>query len=75
MARSPRDGGSRYALRFAGAIVFVMAVTLLLVFYVFPERYVLDSGFRESVGQRVTNALTLWSAFDLWNTLPSERDK
>ncbi|HKK94586.1 MAG TPA: tetratricopeptide repeat protein, partial [Longimicrobiales bacterium] len=61
MARSPRDGGSRYALRFAGAIVFVMAVTLLLVFYVFPERYVLDSGFRES-GQNLPDPV---SPFDL----------
>ncbi len=48
MARPGKDEGLKYALRFTGAVVLVMAITLMLVLYVFPQRYVFESGFRES---------------------------
>jgi tetratricopeptide (TPR) repeat protein len=50
VARKPRGqkGDSRYFLRFGITAFVLIAVTLVLVLYVLPERYVLSSGFRES---------------------------
>lgn len=45
--RDSRKGG-RYPLRFGVAAVLLVSVTLILVLWVLPRRYVLDSGFQES---------------------------
>lgn len=39
---------SRYPLRFGATAFLIVAVTLVLVLFVLPERYVLSPGFRES---------------------------
>jgi tetratricopeptide (TPR) repeat protein len=44
--RAPRD--ARYTFRFVFAAVLLVSITLVLVLVVLPERYVLESGFRES---------------------------
>ena len=47
--RAERDqGGSRYPLRFGTAAFLLVSITLVLVLFVIPERYVLSPGFRES---------------------------
>lgn len=45
--RPARKSDTRYFLRFAGTAALLVSGTLVLVFYVLPQRYVLSSGFRE----------------------------
>lgn len=46
--RTERGSDRRYLFRFGVTAFLLIAGTLVLVLYVLPERYVLDSGFRES---------------------------
>ena len=46
LRRSAQDD-SKYFLRFAATATLLVSGTLVLVFYVLPQRYVLSSGFRE----------------------------
>ncbi|MCH1571152.1 MAG: hypothetical protein L7S64_07380, partial [Longimicrobiales bacterium] len=45
--RRSAQGDSKYFLRFAATATLLVSGTLVLVFYVLPQRYVLSSGFRE----------------------------
>lgn len=50
MARAPEPGArdARYPLRFAAAAFLLISITLVLVLFVLPERFVISAGFRES---------------------------
>ncbi|NNL67551.1 MAG: tetratricopeptide repeat protein, partial [Myxococcales bacterium] len=48
MRRRADRGDRRYLLRFGVTALLLISGTLVLVLYVLPERYVLESGFRES---------------------------
>ncbi|HUF77138.1 MAG TPA: tetratricopeptide repeat protein [Longimicrobiales bacterium] len=44
----PHPGVTQYPLRFGAAAFLFVSITLVLVLFVIPERYVLQRGFRES---------------------------